>query len=71
MPGPAGSGDQEHAAAPSPGGDDPSAPACPRCRELQAEVEHLRARVARLEADKAALLRRAAERDYERPPHYQ
>ncbi len=38
---------------------------------LQVEVEQLRARVARLEAEKAALLRAATERDYERPPHYQ
>jgi hypothetical protein len=37
---------------------------------LQAEIERLRARVARLEAEKAALLRAAVDRDYERPPHH-
>jgi hypothetical protein len=37
---------------------------------LRAEVVRLRAEVARLQQDKAALLRAAAERDYERPPHY-
>lgn len=35
------------------------------------ELSRLRAEVTRLRADKAALVRRAAERDYERPPHYQ
>lgn len=38
---------------------------------LSAEVARLGTEVARLRADKGALLRRAAERDYERPPHYQ
>jgi uncharacterized coiled-coil protein SlyX len=41
-----------------------------QCRELQAEVARLRLLVARLEDEKAALVRAAAVRDYERPPHY-
>ncbi len=48
-----------------------SAASCVRCVELQAEVERLRVELARARADKAALLRASAERDYERPPHYQ
>jgi len=38
---------------------------------LAAEVAELRAEVARLRAKNAELLRTAALRDFERPPHYQ
>jgi N-acetylglutamate synthase-like GNAT family acetyltransferase len=34
------------------------------------ELAELRAELARLRADRASLLRRTLERDYERPPHY-
>ncbi|HUZ20553.1 MAG TPA: hypothetical protein VMU75_08295 [Acidimicrobiales bacterium] len=54
----------------SPPGDDADQ-GRDRVDELQGEIERLHARVARLEAEKAALLRAAARRDYERPPHYQ
>ncbi len=37
---------------------------------LRAEVERLRSRVARLETEKADLLRARNERDFEPPPHY-
>jgi uncharacterized coiled-coil protein SlyX len=38
--------------------------------QLRREVERLRSVVARLEAEKAALVRAAIDREYERPPHY-
>ena len=41
-----------------------------RIVELQQEVDLLRARVAKLETEKADLLRASIERQYERPPHY-
>lgn len=49
---------------------EPDGGACARCAALEAELDRLRAKVARLEADKATLLKAAADRDYERPPHY-
>jgi hypothetical protein len=44
---------------------------CPRCEEFEREVEELRREVSALRAQNAELLRVAAERDFERPPHYQ
>jgi uncharacterized coiled-coil protein SlyX len=44
---------------------------CRRCAELEREVESLRREVALLREKNAELLRDAAERDFERPPHYQ
>jgi uncharacterized coiled-coil protein SlyX len=43
---------------------------CARCAEREAELEELRAQVARLRSENAALLQAAINRDYERPPHY-
>ena len=43
---------------------------CACCADAQAELRRLRARVARLEAEKEALVRSAIARDYEPPPHY-
>lgn len=37
---------------------------------LKAEVARLRAEVARLKAKNAELIQAAADRDFERPPHY-
>lgn len=50
---------------------DGPAPACPQCAELRAEVARLRRELARVRQEKDALLRAAAVRDYERPPHYE
>lgn len=52
----------------SPPGDDVEHCAC--CAAGQAEVRRLRARVARLEGEKEALVRSAIARDFEPPPHY-
>lgn len=49
----------------------PTVAAAPDAVDRHGELSRLRAEVARLRSEKAALLRRAAERDYERPPHYQ
>lgn len=38
---------------------------------LRQEVARLKARVRELENERLDLLRRAADRDFERPPHYQ
>jgi uncharacterized coiled-coil protein SlyX len=43
---------------------------CARCAALEAELEELRAQVARLRSENSALLQAAISRDYERPPHY-
>lgn len=44
---------------------------CAGCAALRQEIRRLQSEVAGLRADKEALLRSAANRDYERPPHYQ
>ncbi len=44
---------------------------CERSDALEAEVRRLRARIVQLEAENAALLRAAVNRDHERPPHYE
>jgi hypothetical protein len=42
-----------------------------RFEALGAEVSRLRAEVARLRRENDALVRKALDREYERPPHYQ
>jgi hypothetical protein len=43
---------------------------CPRCAELEAEINELRALAQTLRAKNDELARALVNRDYERPPHY-